>query len=116
MAIPGQGFQHPDRIFRRRKHWGDEETAMARRIIRAAMEQGIPLEINMYGFSDGRHYPCDRFFKMAKELKPKFVMGCDAHIPELIRQPESAPGLSAFLAKHGIEYGDNVIDIVNPNL
>ncbi|MBP5185782.1 MAG: histidinol phosphate phosphatase, partial [Clostridiales bacterium] len=87
-----------------------------RRIVEKAVELKIPLEINMYGFSDGRHYPCDRFFKMPKELKPKVVLGCDAHIPELIRQPESAPGLSAFLAKHGIEYGDNVIDIVNPNL
>lgn len=87
-----------------------------RRIVEKAVELKIPLEVNMYGFSDGRHYPCDRFFKMAKELKPKFVMGCDAHIPELIRQPESAPGLSAFLAKHGIEYGDNVIDIVDPNV
>lgn len=99
-------FQGPDDVYC--KHM--------RRIVEKAVELKIPLEVNMYGFSDGRHYPCDRFFKMASELKPKFVMGCDAHIPSLVRKPETVPGLSAFLAKHGIEYGDNVIELRDPNV
>ena len=76
---------HPDRIFRRRKHWGDEETAMARRIIRAAMEQGIPLEINM----ESRNYPEYHFYwPEFWELVPpecEIVYGVDAHaVSELV--------------------------------
>ncbi|MBO4926752.1 MAG: histidinol-phosphatase [Clostridiales bacterium] len=86
-----------------------------RRIVEKAVELDIPLEVNMYGFSDHRNYPCHRFFNMAKELHPKFVLGCDAHQPKLIRQPETVPGLSTFLEEYGIECGDNFVEIRDPN-
>ena len=85
-----------------------------RRIVEKALELDIPLEVNMYGFSDGRNYPCDRFFKMATEMGAKFVLGCDAHQPNMIRQAEDAPGLTAFLEKHHIDTGDNIVTIRDP--
>lgn len=97
-------YQGPDDIYL--KHM--------RKIVEKAIELDIPLEINMYGFSDGRHYPCDRFFKMATEMHPKFVLGCDAHQPYLVRQPEDVPGLPEFLKKHGIDCGDNFVTIKDP--
>ena len=81
------------------------------RLVKAAVELGIPLEVNCYGFVDGRNYPCDRFFKMAAEYHPKFVIGCDAHKPELVRQPEHIEGLTDFLTRNGIECGDNVMEL-----
>ena len=85
------------------------------RIVEKSLELDIPLEINMYGFSDGRHYPCDRFFEMASKMGAKFVLGCDAHQPMLVRRPEQAPGLSAFLEKYGIDTGDNYVTVRDPN-
>ena len=81
------------------------------RIVEAAADLALPLEINCYGFSDGRHYPCDRFFKMAREYDPKFVIGCDAHNPKLVRRPEHIEGMTDFLMRNGIEYGDNIIEL-----
>lgn len=103
---------HPDLPY----YQGDEESYLRqmRRLVKRAVELDVPLEINMYGFSDRRNYPCDRFFKMAAEYKPKFVLGCDAHQPILVRQPEETPGLPEFLAKYGIDCGDNIVAIRKP--
>jgi histidinol-phosphatase (PHP family) len=81
------------------------------RLIDEAIELDIPLEINMYGFDDDRQYPCDRFFELAVSRGAKFVMGCDAHTPKLILQPEKMRGLPKFLKRHGIDTGDNIITL-----
>ncbi len=100
---------HPDLI----NYTGDDATFQrhTRRIVEASLELSIPLEINMYGFLDGRNYPCDRFFKMASEMGAKFVIGCDAHKPEVIQQPEDLPGFIDFLNRNGIKIGDNIVDL-----
>ena len=100
---------HPDLI----NFTGDEGIYKKQmsRIIETAVDMNIPLEVNMYGFVDGRHYPSDRFFKFAREFDPKFVIGCDAHKPGMIRQPESMPDFVDFLKRNRIEYGDNVISL-----
>ena len=67
----------------------------------------------MYGFLDNRNYPCDRFFKMASEMGAKFIMGCDAHKPEVVKQPETVPGLMDFLHRNNITIGDNIITPVS---
>lgn len=83
-----------------------------KRLVEAAIDLNIPLEINIYGFVDRRWYPCDRFFKIAAGYNPRFVIGCDAHTPKIVRQPEHIEGFSEFLERNGITYGDNIIDIV----
>ncbi len=80
-----------------------------RRLVEASIDLNIPLEINTFGFADGRWYPCDRFFKMAAEYSPKFVLGCDAHTPKMIRQPEHIEGFPDFLERNGIKCGDNIL-------
>ena len=94
-------YTGPDDIYRRHMS----------RLVEASIDCKLPLEINVYGFVDGRHYPCDRFFKMAAEYKPKFIIGCDAHAPEVVRQPEHIDGFMDFLTRNGIEYGDNTVTI-----
>ncbi len=84
-----------------------------RRIVEASVELNIPLEINIYGFVDGRWYPSYRFFRMASEYSPKYVIGCDAHEPEIIRQPEHIKGFLDFLERNGIQVGDNIVDLVD---
>jgi histidinol-phosphatase (PHP family) len=49
---------------------------------------------------------------MAAEYSPKFIIGCDAHTPKLIRQPEHIKGFTDFLERNGVDVGDNIVDIV----
>ena len=104
---------HPDLV----NYTGPDEIYCKhmRRIVEKSLELDIPLEVNMYGFSDGRWYPCDRFFRMASEMGGKFVLGCDAHDPFMVRQPEHSPGLTEFLGKYGIDCGDNLVTLKDPH-
>ncbi|MBO7387624.1 MAG: histidinol-phosphatase [Lachnospiraceae bacterium] len=103
---------HPDLI----NFTGDDDVYRRHmsKICEAAVDLNIPLEVNVYGFIDNRWYPKDRFFKLAKEYNPRLIVGCDAHKPNVLRQPKDHPGLEEFLIRNGIEYGDNIIDIVSP--
>ena len=100
---------HPDLI----NYMGPDDVYCRhmRRIVETAIDMDLPLEINLYGFADCRWYPSDRFFKMASEYHPRFVIGCDAHAPWFIRQPEQVEGFTDFLREYGIECGDNIIEI-----
>ncbi|RKM58163.1 histidinol-phosphatase HisJ family protein [Butyrivibrio sp. X503] len=103
---------HPDLM----NYTGDEEKYLRhmRRIVEASIELDFPLEVNVYGFIDGRHYPSDRFFKMASEMGARFVIGCDAHDPRVLINPEDVPEFNEFLKRNKIEYGDNIVDIIRP--
>jgi histidinol-phosphatase (PHP family) len=68
---------HPDLI-----HFtGDEATYRLhmRRLCRAAKELDMPLEMNLLGFHDNRHYPARRFWELAGEEGNRAVLGWDAH-------------------------------------
>lgn len=103
---------HPDLI----NYTGDDDTFKRHtsRIVEASIDLNIPLEVNMYGFLGNRNYPCDRFFKMASEMGASFVIGCDAHRPDIVRQPENVPGLPEFLDRNNIKYGDNTVELIDP--
>lgn len=45
-------------------------------------EKNIPLEMNVLGVADHRHYPASRFWKLAQEVGNTVVLGIDAHTPE----------------------------------
>lgn len=62
---------------------GDEEVYAqeTEKLCRELKKMKIPLEINMLGLSGGRHYPSERFFKIAKSVGNDVIIGCDAHIP-----------------------------------
>jgi histidinol-phosphatase (PHP family) len=82
-----------------------------RRIVEASIELNMPLEVNMYGFLGKRNYPCDSFFSMASEMGASFIIGCDAHYPKDVRQPENLEGLTDFLERNGITWGDNILEL-----
>ena len=70
---------------------GDENTYRKhmRRVCQTAKACGIPLEINMLGLRQNRHYPSDRFFRLVAEESCKVVIGSDAHAPEQVYLPEN---------------------------
>ncbi|MBR5637263.1 MAG: histidinol-phosphatase [Pseudobutyrivibrio sp.] len=100
---------HPDLI----NYVGPDKVYLnhMKRIVQASIDLDIPLEINMQGFFLNRNYPSDRFFSMASAMGAKFVIGCDAHIPVDVLQPEQMPDFTDFLERNNIEYGDNVIEL-----
>lgn len=51
--------------------------------------RGIPIEINLLGVRDGRHYTSERFLDIARKVGCKAMIGCDAHSPEVLS--DSAP-------------------------
>ncbi|MCR5640477.1 MAG: histidinol-phosphatase [Lachnospiraceae bacterium] len=91
-------YQGPSDIYR--KHM--------RRICRKANELQLPLEVNMLGFQTGRHYPCDTFFQLAVSEGCRFILGCDAHDPRQVIQPEMVPGFLDFLSYNKIIYSQDL--------
>ena len=73
---------HPDRSFRRRKKWGENETALAMQIITAAKQYGVPLEQNE---SSKRHINLYRpeFWQLCDGVE--IIHGLDAHGSSEIR-------------------------------
>lgn len=58
------------------------------KICETALRCGKPLEYNFYGYMDGRHYPTDRFYKIAAEVGCDIVLGIDAHKPSMLTDTE----------------------------
>lgn len=60
-----------------------------RRVCRRAKQLEVPLEINFLGIQDTRHYPDERFWKIAGEEGCSTVFGADAHCPAAVWNPEA---------------------------
>ncbi len=54
------------------------------RLCEAAKQMNIPLEINLLGLREQRHYPSERFFKIAASVGNTVLLGADAHEPETV--------------------------------
>lgn len=93
---------HPDLI----NYTGDDDTYRRHmcQLIATSIDLKIPLEVNFLGFTDGRNYPCDRFFSLASEMGASFILGCDAHNPGQLQVPSDIAGLPEFLERHHICY------------
>lgn len=76
---------HPDVIFYRRSLEVYEREMS--RLIKAANERKIPLEINLYGLQEVRNYPTLSFWQLANEIGCDVIIGSDAHRPENLLNP-----------------------------
>lgn len=75
---------HPDLIY----FTGDRtlyDTQMLR-LCRYLKEKDIPVEINLLGILDQRHYPAARFLSLAKQIGNKAIIGIDAHTPDRLER------------------------------
>ena len=73
---------HPDLIH----YVGDPKVYQRhmRRVCKEAKSCAIPVEINLLGLDEGRHYPNRLFWEVAAEENCHCVIGCDAHRPSAI--------------------------------
>ena len=94
-------FAHPD-LFR---FTGDEAVydREMRKLCRTAGETGTPLEINLLGIRDGRHYPDERFWRIAAEEGCKAILGSDAHQPAWVTDPASEEKALRMAERLGLE-------------
>ena len=77
---------HPDRIFRRRKLWDKDMDRITNKIIAAASNMGIPLEMNESSLLC-EHQFWTEFWEQAERLKAPVIYGLDAHTPEVLQFP-----------------------------
>ena len=66
-------------------------------------EIGIPLEFNFLGFTKGRNYPNDDFWKIVSSMGNDVVIGLDAHSPDVYSDKENLQFAHEYLSKLGIE-------------
>ena len=72
------------------------------RLIECAMENGVPLEINLLGLSGGRHYPCEDFWALAGERGADAVIGFDAHEPYALTLENACADAVKLAQKYGL--------------
>ena len=100
-------FAHPDLI-----HFQGSERLYRqhmRDICREAKGCGIPLEFNLLGLSDKKHYPNPVFWEMAAEEGCLCVLGRDAHTPEALLDERTEKLALKILELFGINPIDNLL-------
>ena len=65
-------------------------------------ELQIPIEMNMGGMLDGKHYPADRFWSIASEVGNKVIVGIDAHSPDSIKDMDTYGKCMEILERYKI--------------
>lgn len=98
---------HPDLIY----FTGDKEIydKYMYRLCRELKELDMPLELNVLGLADHRHYPAERFLKIAAETGNPFILGIDAHTPEQLRNQQAVGRAEELCGKYGIQLMDDRI-------
>ena len=91
---------HPDII-----HFtGDEQLfrKQIRRLCRASLATETPLEINLLGIRELRHYPNPIFWEEAGELGCHVIFGCDAHSPNTVLDESSLKVAKEMVEKYAL--------------
>ena len=99
-------FAHPDII-----HFtGDKEIydTTIRKLCQAAKVNQIPLEINLLGLRDRRHYPNEKFWKIAGEEGCQVILGADAHTPEDVWRPADVSMAQQLITTYHLHLTDTV--------
>lgn len=93
-------FAHPDLI----QYVGDEQfyKQEMRHLIRETAACGMPLEINLLGILEGRHYPGHIFLECVAEENCPVIIGCDAHTPEHLTDPAAEQKANELISTYGL--------------
>lgn len=79
-----------------------------RRLCQEAKTCDIPLEINLLGIRDHRHYPDQRFWKIAGETGCRVVTGSDAHRPQDVADDASYQTALDMIRTYHLRYEPDV--------
>ncbi len=84
-----------------------------KRVIEASIKYGVPLEYNLLGLREKRSYPEPLFWTLAAEYGVPAVIGCDAHYPEDLADPDNVAEAKKNLKALGIKIL-NTIELRRP--
>ncbi len=73
------------------------------RLCREMREMDGVFELNVLGLADHRHYPSERFLKIAGEMGNRFVLGVDAHAPGQLLAAEKIERAEKLCESYGIQ-------------
>lgn len=76
-------------------------------------ELGYPVEFNMLGFIEKRNYPSEDFWKIAKLVGNKVIIGLDAHTPKAFEMHSEIKKAKAYLNSLGISVVESV-ELIKP--
>ena len=97
---------HPDVIY----FTGDDDIYEKNftRLCEYLKSKDIPVEINMLGVRDNRHYTSERFLSIAKKIGNKAIIGIDAHFPSALCDRENIEKCERLAEKFGLEIVDTI--------
>lgn len=98
---------HPDLVDYVDKNSQEYEVEMTR-LCKAIKEMNLPLEFNLLGYYEGRHYPCDSFWKIAAKCQCKAIIGYDAHDPNRLLDEKLHKKAVMYLEGLGIEIVEEI--------
>ena len=73
-----------------------------RPVVRTAKDCGVPLEFNLLGIREGRHYPNRLVWELAAEENCPVVLGLDAHEPRHLNDPGTCQLAVEFLKPYDL--------------
>lgn len=73
------------------------------RLCQYLKEKDIPIEINMLGLYQGRHYPSDRFLSIAERAGNSCIIGIDAHTPHQLENKAAEKNCLQLIARHNLK-------------
>lgn len=76
------------------------------RLCRYFKEKNIPVEINMLGVMENRHYPSDRFLSIAQKIGNSAIIGVDAHLPDRLENIEMQNKCRALADRYSLQLID----------
>lgn len=72
------------------------------RLCKALKEMDIPLEVNILGITEGKHYPTDKFWTIAGEVGNKVILGLDAHCVKQVKSVEGYKKAMDIVNRHSL--------------
>ncbi|MBQ7604344.1 MAG: histidinol-phosphatase [Clostridia bacterium] len=102
---------HPD-IYHAEGISDEEYDAEMSDLCETARDLDIPLEINLLGYVTKRHYPSERFFRIAGKVGNTLVVGVDAHQPEMFNR-DYFESTCEFAKSFGLKVTDE-INLLHP--
>lgn len=98
---------HPDLIHYQSSKDQNYQQAMSE-LCQYAKNAEVPLEFNLLGYKENRHYPCPDFWEIAAACGNQVIIGFDAHEPSHLTDEKIYQKALAYLNDLGIEIIDQI--------
>lgn len=79
------------------------------RLCQYLKEKNIPVELNMLGAFQGRHYPSDKFLQIVKKVGNSCIIGIDAHAPEQLTNDYGYQVCNELIEKYNLTVIDRLM-------